>query len=61
MGLPLTMTPNYEDFSCQFSFGVMPTAEGELEAMATPCFAMCPTKKVQAEQSCHRIDVTATR
>lgn len=26
MGLPLTMTPNYDDYSCQFAFGKTPPA-----------------------------------
>ncbi|GMH38079.1 hypothetical protein BSKO_05963 [Bryopsis sp. KO-2023] len=45
MGLPLTMTPNYEDFSCQFSFGLTPPPEAEDEVFATPCFTQCPTKR----------------
>lgn len=43
MGLPLTMEPNYETFECQFSFGKTPSVATELEAMATPCLARCPT------------------
>lgn len=27
MGIPLTMEPNYDDFSCQFSFGRTPPPE----------------------------------
>lgn len=43
MGLPLTMTPNYDDFSCQFSFGVVPPPAVEDQAFLTTCFAQCPT------------------
>lgn len=43
MGLPLTMTPNYETHECQFSFGVAPTEEDELAAKSTPCLSRCPT------------------
>jgi Beta-carotene isomerase D27-like, C-terminal len=43
MGLPLTMTPNYETFECQFSFGLTPTLEQDLEARNTPCLSRCPT------------------
>lgn len=43
MGLPLTMTPNYETHECQFSFGRMPTKEEEIEAKDTPCLSRCPT------------------
>eukprot|EP00775_Hariotina_reticulata_P008624 gene8624-8805_t len=31
MGLPLTMTPNYEDFSCQFAFGKTPLPQSQDE------------------------------
>jgi hypothetical protein len=43
MGLPLTMTPDYETFECQFAFGKTPTEQDELEAKETPCLASCPT------------------
>ncbi|CAD7704759.1 unnamed protein product [Ostreobium quekettii] len=45
MGLPLTMTPDYNDFSCQFSYGLTPGPESEDEALSTPCFQQCPTKR----------------
>ena len=45
MGLPLTMDPNYDDYSCQFSFGVAPPPEAADAAFDTPCFAQCPTKR----------------
>ena len=43
MGLPLTMTPDYETHECQFSFGVLPSEQGELDARSTPCLSRCPT------------------
>jgi len=43
MGLPLTMTPDYETHECQFSFGRMPTEQDDLDAMGTPCLSRCPT------------------
>jgi hypothetical protein len=43
MGLPLTMTPDYETYECQFSFGRMPTELEEKEAKDTPCLSRCPT------------------
>lgn len=43
MGLPLTMTPDYETYECQFSFGVMPNSQEELDAKSTPCLARCPS------------------
>ncbi len=42
MGLPLTMTPDYETHECQFSFGVLPNSKEELEAKNTPCLVRCP-------------------
>lgn len=53
MGLALTMTPNYDDFSCQFSFGRTPLAEGEDDALRTPCFSQCPTAR--SASRCHNI------
>jgi hypothetical protein len=57
MGLPLTMTPNYDDFSCQFAFGRTPGPQAADEAFATPCFQQCPTKKPAAGQAqqCHKV------
>ena len=43
MGLPLTMEPNYETHECQFSFGLTPTLEDEIEARSTPCLKRCPS------------------
>lgn len=43
MGLPLTMTPDYETGECQFSFGLTPTCEGEFDAKNTPCLSRCPS------------------
>ena len=54
MGLPLEMKPNYDDFSCQFSFGKSPLPEAQDEALATPCFAQCPTARREQER-CHNI------
>ena len=45
MGLPLEMVPNYEDFSCQFKFGLTPKPEVTAQAFATPCFSQCPTAR----------------
>ncbi|KAL3761463.1 hypothetical protein ACHAW5_001393 [Stephanodiscus triporus] len=43
MGLPLTMSPNYDTGECQFVFGKMPTEEEERDARATPCLMRCPS------------------
>lgn len=59
MGLPLTMTPNYETFECQFEFGRTPPPPAGDEAFATPCFSRCPTARAAAAAAeggrCHRI------
>ena len=59
MGLQLRMAPNYEDFSCQFSFGLAPLSESEDEAFKTPCFKQCPTKRRHQEAAaapqCHNV------
>ena len=59
MGMKLRMAPNYEDFSCQFSFGLAPLPESEDEAFKTPCFMQCPTKRrhmeAAAEAQCFNV------
>jgi len=43
-GIPLTMTPNFEDFSCKMVFGQAPPPLVEEEAYQQPCLkAQCPT------------------
>lgn len=42
MGLPLRMSPNLDDFSCQFSFGVSPDREEDLSlARESACLVGC--------------------
>ena len=43
MGLPLTMTPDYETYECQFTFGKMPSEQDEFDAKNTPCLSRCPS------------------
>jgi hypothetical protein len=43
MGLPLTMTPDYETGECQFAFGKLPTDEENQLAKDTPCLMRCPS------------------
>jgi hypothetical protein len=52
MGLPLTMTPNYDDASCQFSFGATPKPWHDDDAFQTACFVQCPTKQRHREKRC---------
>lgn len=59
MGLMLTMTPNYEDYSCQFSFGQAPLPQAEDDVFNIPCFQDCPSKKQHKRQDqCHGIEAT---
>mmetsp|Transcript_14274 Transcript_14274/g.16873 ORF Transcript_14274/g.16873 Transcript_14274/m.16873 type:complete len:135 (+) Transcript_14274:79-483(+) len=43
MGLPLTMTPDYETGECQFSFGLSVSPASEFDAKNTPCIGRCPS------------------
>ncbi|KAI4326458.1 hypothetical protein MLD38_031771 [Melastoma candidum] len=60
MGIPLLMEPNFEDYSCQFRFGV-PAPSPELDsALKEPCLEICPnavrrkevTRDSQTMQQC---------
>ncbi|KAG2497918.1 hypothetical protein HYH03_004182 [Edaphochlamys debaryana] len=61
MGIPLTMTPNYDDFSCQFSFGKAPPSVKLDGAFTTACFNQCPSKKARGAvaTACGGIDPPA--
>lgn len=57
MGLMLTITPNYEDFSCQFNFGQTPEPQDQDEAFLTPCFQQCPSKMRKSSiKQCHNVE-----
>ena len=54
-GIPLTMTPNFEDFSCEMVFGQHPPALETEEASQQSCLNItCPTAKISS-QPCHKI------
>mmetsp|Transcript_3521 Transcript_3521/g.4953 ORF Transcript_3521/g.4953 Transcript_3521/m.4953 type:complete len:289 (+) Transcript_3521:101-967(+) len=55
MGLPLTMEPNYEDFSCQFSFGKVPPKPDQDPAFHVGCLSQCPSKG-SVNDRCHKIE-----
>lgn len=58
MGLPLEMTPNYEDFSCQFSFNKTPLPQETDENFQVACFEQCPSRGALRQVSrCHQIEV----
>ncbi|MEO0870191.1 MAG: DUF4033 domain-containing protein, partial [Cyanobacteria bacterium J06642_11] len=40
-GIPLTMTPNFEDFSCDMIFGQLPPPLETEEAYTQPCLQEC--------------------
>lgn len=48
-GIPLTMTPNFEDLSCQMVFGQLPPDPTADDAYKQPCLAhQCPTARLSA-------------
>ncbi|GAX75571.1 hypothetical protein CEUSTIGMA_g3014.t1 [Chlamydomonas eustigma] len=67
MGLTVTLTPNYENYSCQFSFGKTPSPPDADLAFQSPCFSHCPSrlragiipKEVESvtggAERCHRV------
>ena len=52
IGLPVTLTPNYETFECQFSFGATPPDPADDVAFSTPCFRQCPASETLGDESC---------
>ncbi|XP_024968157.1 beta-carotene isomerase D27, chloroplastic isoform X1 [Cynara cardunculus var. scolymus] len=42
MGVPLLMEPNFNDYSCQFKFGVLPPQQDA--TLKEPCLEVCPHK-----------------
>ena len=47
-GIPLTMTPNFEDLSCEMVFGQMPPALETEDVAQQPCLTDCPSRQAQA-------------
>lgn len=59
-GIPLTMTPNFEDLSCEMVFGQMPPPVKSDEAMEQPCLSTCPTSQPSNNNGpCHKLADTA--
>jgi hypothetical protein len=50
MGITVALEPNYDDFSCQYSFGKAPKLPSEDDVFTTPCFAQCPSKRHARQQ-----------
>ena len=54
-GIPLTMTPNFEDFSCEMIFGQYPPALETEKASSQSCLSTtCPTAHIST-LPCHKI------
>lgn len=51
MGLPLTMTPNYETFECEFKFGLSVNETEEALLLNTPCLGRCSLAATAAVRS----------
>lgn len=47
-GIPLTMTPNFEDLSCTMVFGQVPPKPADDEAFSQPCLSECEAKTTTA-------------
>ncbi|KAK3250117.1 hypothetical protein CYMTET_40483 [Cymbomonas tetramitiformis] len=43
-GMNMHIQPNYDDYSCQWKFGLVPPPLAEDEAVMVPCFANCPSE-----------------
>ena len=56
-GIPLTMTPNFEDFSCQMVFGEMPPEPIKDEALHEPCLQACSSGNPKAS-TCHKLAIS---
>ena len=59
-GIPLTMTPNFEDFSCQMVFGKQPPHPSQDEAITQPCLQTCSTHDLTQEK-CHKLPQNVSR
>lgn len=53
-GIPLTMTPNFEDYSCQMVFGNVPPELSEDEALQEPCLQECSAGSPKGT-ACHKL------
>jgi len=50
LGMPLTMKPNFEDYSCEMVFGEVPPPAAADEAYAQPCIRDCPTGRQDSKK-----------
>ncbi|XWS38147.1 hypothetical protein CRYUN_Cryun19dG0105300 [Craigia yunnanensis] len=54
-GLPLTMTPNFEDMSCEMVYGQVPPPFEEDLASKQPCFADICSMANPSSSVCHKL------
>lgn len=54
-GLPLTMTPNFEDMSCEMIFGQSPSLLEEDPALQQPCYAVLCTTALSDVPKCPKL------
>ncbi|CAI5961012.1 unnamed protein product [Closterium sp. NIES-64] len=56
LGVPLTMEPNFEDFSCRMVFGLPPPLPSLDPALQQPCTATsCPAARLDTDEPCHQL------
>lgn len=58
-GIPLTMTPDFDDFSCKMVFGQVPPEPEADEAFTQGCLSECDAGSV-SEKACHKLAVSQT-
>jgi hypothetical protein len=57
LGMPLTMEPNFEDYSCQMIFGKVPLPLEEDPVYQQACLKECSTAKlISSSGRCHKLD-----
>ena len=54
LGMPLTMKPNFDDYSCDMVFGEKPPALVADEVNTQPCYNSCLQGKMQSSK-CHKL------
>ncbi|KAL0041404.1 hypothetical protein WJX79_002283 [Trebouxia sp. C0005] len=54
LGMPLTMKPNFDDYSCDMIFGQMPPSLDADEVNSQACYDACPQGKA-GDGKCHKL------
>lgn len=55
LGMPLTMKPNFEDYSCEMVFGERPPPLEEDPVSQQSCLAACATAITEGGKRCHKL------